>query len=396
MIRTADVIVIGGGIHGCSTALHLALRGVKPIVLEKDYAGRHASGVNAGGVRQLARHIAEVPLAVASMEIWERIGDLVDDDCGFETHGQVLIAEDDAELAGLRARVDDLRLRGFTHEELIERAELKRLVPAVADHCPGGIVSRRDGAADPFRTTQAIRRKAIALGAVMLEGINVTGIARRGSAWRLETTHGAFEAPKIVNAAGAWADRIAARLGEPVPLEAIAPMLMITARVPGFIEPVVILRSRKLSFKQLTNGTVLIGGGHLGRALRDENRTELDWRKLAESARTVCELFPIMRASTVVRAWAGIEARMPDDIPVLGPSRTADGVFHQFGFSAHGFQLGPGVGALIAELVTTGATNMPIEPFSIARFSAAPTSASPYAEGNAFGMKRGEDGTPRA
>ena len=119
MIRTADVIVIGGGIHGCSTALHLALRGVKPIVLEKDYAGRHASGVNAGGVRQLARHIAEVPLAVASMEIWERIGDLVDDDCGFGTHGQVLIAEDDAELAGLRARVDDLRLRGFTHEELI-------------------------------------------------------------------------------------------------------------------------------------------------------------------------------------------------------------------------------------------------------------------------------------
>jgi len=164
MSRTADVIVIGGGIHGCSTALHLALRGVKPILLEKDYAGRHASGVNAGGVRQLARHIAEVPLSVASMEIWERIGDVVDDDCGFEAHGQVLIAESAGELDGLRARVDDLRLRGFTHEELIDRTELKRLVPAVADHCPGGIVSRRDGAADPFRTTQALRRKAIALG----------------------------------------------------------------------------------------------------------------------------------------------------------------------------------------------------------------------------------------
>ena len=64
-----------------------------------------------------------------------------------------------------RARVDDLRLRGYTHEELIDRAELKRLVPAVSDDCPGGVVSRRDGAADPFRTTQAFRRKAIALGA---------------------------------------------------------------------------------------------------------------------------------------------------------------------------------------------------------------------------------------
>ena len=371
MSRTADVIVIGGGIHGCSTALHLALRGVEPILLEKDYAGRHASGVNAGGVRQLARHVAEVPLSVASMEIWERIHDVVDDDCGFEAHGQVLIAESAAELDGLRARVDDLRLRGFTHEELIDRTELKRLVPAVADHCPGGIVSRRDGAADPFRTTQALRRKAIALGARFIEGVAVTSLARRGNAWRVETTDGAFEAPKIVNAAGAWADRIAARLGEPVPLEAIAPMLMITARVPRFIEPVVILRGRKLSFKQLANGTVLIGGGHLGQVYRDENRTELDWRKLAESARTVAELFPVMREAMVVRAWAGIEARMPDDLPVIGPSRTAEGVFHQFGFSAHGFQLGPGVGALMAELITTGATNMPIDPFSIARFSVA-------------------------
>jgi sarcosine oxidase subunit beta len=372
MNRTADVIVIGGGIHGCSTALHLAQRGVEPILLEKDYAGRHASGVNAGGVRQLARHVPEVPLSVASMEIWERIRDVVDDDCGFEAHGQVLIAESAAELDGLRARVDDLRLRGFTHEELIDRAELRRLVPAVADHCPGGIVSRRDGAADPFRTTQAIRRKAIALGAHFIEGVTVTSLARHGSAWRLETTDGAFEAPKIVNAAGAWADRIAAQLGEPVPLEAIAPMLMITARVPRFIEPVVILRGRKLSFKQLANGTVLIGGGHLGQVYRDENRTELDWRKLAESARTVAELFPVMRDAAVVRAWAGIEARMPDDLPVIGPSRTAEGVFHQFGFSAHGFQLGPGVGALMAELITTGATNMPIDPFSIARFSASP------------------------
>ena len=370
MNRRADVIVIGGGIHGCSTALHLALRGAQLILLDKDYAGRHASGVNAGGVRQLARHIAEVPLSVASMEIWERIGDLVDDDCGFAAHGQVLIAESVAELDGCRARVDDLRLRGFTHEELIDRTELERLVPAIADHCPGGIVSRRDGAADPFRTTQAIRRKAIALGASFIEGVTVKSLARHGSAWRVETTDGSFEAPKIVNAAGAWADRIATQLGEPVPLEVMAPMLMITAPVPHFIEPVVILRGRRLSFKQFANGTVLIGGGHLGRAHRDENRTELDWRKLAESANTVFELFPNMRESTVVRAWAGIEARMPDDIPVIGPSCTSQGVFHQFGFSAHGFQLGPGVGALMAELVTTGATNLPIEPFSVARFSA--------------------------
>ena len=168
--------------------------------------------------------------------------------------------------------------------------------------------------------------------------------------------------------AGAWADRIAAQLGEPVPLEVIAPMLMVSSRVPAFIDPVVILRGRKLSFKQLANGTVVIGGGHLAMPYRDENRTVLDWTKLATSARTVWELFPAMREATIVRAWAGIEARMPDEIQVVGPSATSEGVFHQFGFSAHGFQLGPATGAVMAELVATGSSNTPLDGLGIERF----------------------------
>jgi sarcosine oxidase subunit beta len=147
-------------------------------------------------------------------------------------------------------------------------------------------------------------------------------------------------------------------------------MLMVTSRLPAFIEPVVILRGRKLSFKQLDNGTVVIGGGHLAVPYRDENCTVIDWTKLATSARTVWELFPAMRAATIVRAWAGIEARMPDDIPVVGPSLTSEGVFHQFGFSAHGFQLGPATGAVMAELVATGNTNLPIDGLGIERFKA--------------------------
>lgn len=366
--RTADVVIIGGGIHGCSTALHLALRGLKPILIEKDYAGRHASGVNAGGVRQLARDLQEIPLSIASMEIWEHIEELVGDDCGFSSHGTVLVAESDEELAGFRARVDDLRLKGFTHEELIDRAELKRLVPAVSDHCPGGVVSRRDGAADPFRTTQAFRRRAIEKGAEIHEGVTVTGLSRVGAIWRVETSDGVFEAPKVVNAAGAWADRIAALLGEPVPLTVVAPMLMVTSPVPPFIEPVVILRGRKLSFKQRENGTVVIGGGHLATPNRDRNETVIDWAKLAISARTVWELFPVMRQATIVRAWAGIEAYMADGVPVVGRSSTSEGVFHQFGFSTHGFQLGPATGAVMAELVATGSTNTPLDGLEIGRF----------------------------
>ena len=366
--NTADVIVIGAGIHGCSTALHLARRGLKVIVIEKDYAGRHSSGVNAGGVRMLSRHVAEIPLSLASMGLWEHIEDLVGDDCGFESHGQVLVAENEEEMPAMRARVAELRMLGYDHEELIDAVELRRLVPAVADTCPGGIVSRRDGAAIPFRATQAFRRAAIEAGATVMEGVVVSGLVRSGSDWRVVTSRGQFTASKIVNAAGAWADRIAASVGEPVPVEVVAPMLMITDQVDAFIKPVVILRSRLLSFKQFPNGTVMIGGGHLGRPDRDSNETVLDWRKLQLSAQTVWELFPVMRAARIVRAWAGIEAQMPDRIPVFGPSRRAEGIYHQFGFSAHGFQLGPGAGATMAELVATGHTNMPIDAFAVGRF----------------------------
>jgi sarcosine oxidase subunit beta len=372
-----DVIVIGGGLQGCSAALHLAQRGARVTVVEKNHVGRHASGVNAGGVRRLGRHVAEVPLSVASMELWHRIGDLVDDDCGFERNSQVKVAETAAEFDQLRARVAELNRLGFTHEELVDAAELRRLVPAIADHCVGAIVSRDDGAANPYRTTFAFKRKAEALGVRFLEEMPVARLERAGGTWRISTASGERHAASVVvNCAGAWADRIAAQLGEPVPLEVIAPMLMITAPVRPFLRPVIGATGRPLSFKQFANGTVLIGGGHRGTPERDSNWTDLDFNGLAKSARTVWDLFPVMRKTEIVRAWAGIEARMPDDIPVIGPSSMSEGVFHAFGFSAHGFQLGPIVGSIVAELVTTGSTNLPIAPFRIDRFRSALTVSS--------------------
>ena len=151
MTKLADAIIVGGGIHGCSTALHMCLAGMKPVLIEKDYAGRHASGVNAGGVRQLARHVAEIPLSIRSMEIWERIEELVDDDCGFESHGQVLVAENDAEFDACRARVAELNALGFTHEELIDAAGAAAAGAGGGRELPwrGGVAARWRGRSGP-------------------------------------------------------------------------------------------------------------------------------------------------------------------------------------------------------------------------------------------------------
>ena len=366
----ADAVVIGAGLHGCSAALHLARAGIKAFVIEQAYPGRHASGVNAGGVRRLGRHPAEIPLAVAAMEIWRNMTEFVGSDCGFRATGQVKVAEDEDEMARLRERVARLNASGFFHEEVIDRDELRRLLPAVSGHCVGGLVCRDDGYALPFQTVVAFRERAEAEGARFLTGSAVREVRRQGDLWRVSSAGGVVEAPILVNCAGAWAGALAAQLGEPVPLRAEAPMLMITERVAPFCAPVVGATGRPLSFKQFENGTVLIGGGHRGRAEPARQRTHLDFAGLAASAATARAIFPCMEGVRVVRCWAGIEAVMPDEIPVIGPSGTHPGAYHAFGFSAHGYQLGPITGKIVADLVVSGATPLPIEPFSIERFRA--------------------------
>lgn len=364
-----DVIVIGGGLHGCSTALHLALRSARVVLLEKDNIGRHASGVNAGGVRRLGRALPEIPLSVESQKIWMHIGDLVDDDCGFVPSSQIKVAETEDELEQLKQRATEVQSLGFTHEEIIDRQDLRKCLPALAEHCVGGMIVRDDGHANPFRTVQAFRRKGASLGVRMVEGLTVNAITRHAGTWTVETDRGPFSAPTVVNCAGAWGAGIAMMMGEgQLPLKAVALMLSITARMPPFVTPVVGAQGRTLSFKQFDNGTVLIGGGARGVANPQTNETQLDFKQLAVNVASAATLFPIMQKACIVRCWAGIEGIIADGLPVIG-SGTVPGAWHAFGFSSHGFQLGPISGRIVADLVTDGDTPLPVTPFSITRFS---------------------------
>lgn len=368
-VSSADVIVIGGGLHGCSAALHLARRGAGVVVLEKDHVGRHASGVNAGGVRRLGRALAEVPLAAASYELWTTIGDLVDDDCGFAPSGQIKVAENEKELQQLRERAAEVRFLGFGHEEILDRGSLRKYLPALADHCVGGMIVRGDGHANPFRTVQAFRRKCKSLGVHIVEGARVNLVNRNAGQWQVKTGQGTVSAPELVNCAGAWGATVARMMGEgALPLKAEAFSLSITARMPPFITPVVGAQGRQLSFKQFDNGTVMIGGGAKGIARPRTNQTVLNVKALSVNMTSAVSIFPIMRTARIVRCWAGIEGVFPDDLPVIGPG-SRPGAWHAFGFSGHGFQLGPISGRIMADLVTDGSTDLPIAPFAITRFN---------------------------
>jgi sarcosine oxidase subunit beta len=371
-----DVAVIGGGVHGLSLALHLARLKRRVVVLERHYVGRHASTATAAGVRRLGRDIREIALSVIAMEMWHRMETLVGDDCGFRPGGQLRVAEDAADLAKLERRAAETRALGWTHEEMIDRAELRRLAPAISAHCVGAMISRADGAADPYRTIRAWRAACVAAGVEIRENWGVHALERRAVGWRVVGPGTGVDAEIVANCAGAWAPAIAALAGEAIPCGVKASMMIVTERLPPFLTPTVGAASRALSFKQTAEGTVLIGGGHQGRCDVELERSVVDFANLAVAARIACELFPCMRDVAITRSWTGIEARTPDEVPVIGASAMAPGLFHSFGYSGHGFQLFPAAGAALAELIVHGTTDRTIADFAVTRFTETPGRAT--------------------
>ncbi|GBR01204.1 sarcosine oxidase subunit beta [Gluconacetobacter liquefaciens] len=369
MSQDTELIVIGGGLQGLSTAFWAARAGLRVTVVEKSMPGRHASGFSAGGVRTLGRALPEIPLALAALDLWYDLPTLLDDDGGFVPSAQVRIAENDADMRSLRERVAVTDALGWTHEVLLDEAEVKTLLPAVAPHVVGGLVCRRDGFADPMRTTRAFLRAATRAGAVVRVGAGVAGLERVQGGWRVTLEDGShLGAPRIVNAAGAWGRRIARMVGDDFPLGFNALMMMFTAPLPPFITQVALATGRPLSFKQVASGHVMIGGGPKGVADLDTGLTTLDVTRLAASARTALELFPVLKDVAILHAWAGIEAIMPDEIPVIGRSSRAEGIVHLCGFSGHGFALSPLTGRIAADLVLGRESPYPIEAFSPDRF----------------------------
>jgi sarcosine oxidase subunit beta len=337
------------------------------ILLERSRIGRHASGASAAGVRTLSRAREELPAALVAQNMWHDMESLVGDDCGFHSDGQIEVAETEEELDRLRARVNQLRQDGFTHEEIIDAAEVRRLVPALKPVYVGAAIARRDGAADPHQTLKAFLRAAQEAGVVVREGVGVDSLESRDGVWRLRARGVAYEAPLLVNAAGAWAGQIAGMAGDFLPLSTKASMMIVTERVAPFVKPTVISMRRKLSFKQTNQGTLLIGGGQPGRVDLAAERGDVDVRYLAKSAVAATSLFPQIGNLRIVRSWAGLEAKTSDDVAVAGLSPAHTSLMHLCGFCGHGFQLVPALGIAAADLLLDGHTNIDITQLNPAR-----------------------------
>jgi sarcosine oxidase, subunit beta len=153
-----------------------------------------------------------------------------------------------------------------------------------------------------------------------------------------------------------------------VPEDVIAPNMCVTEPVPYFMVPNFGVCGGGFYVRQIPRGNVIFGGGR-GAADRERLRAWPAAGSTLDSSRQTIALVPRLRHAHIIRTWTGIEGVMPDHIPVIGPSRTTPGLFHAFGFSGHGFQLGPVMGAVMSELILDGATPTPIAAFDIGRFA---------------------------
>jgi sarcosine oxidase subunit beta len=202
----------------------------------------------------------------------------------------------------------------------------------------------------------------------VLENHAVTSLARDGGGFVVEAAGAVFAAPWLLNCAGFWGGHIAEAFGEKVPIQPLHPNMLVTEPLPHFLAHSLGVVGGGVYLRQISRGNVVFGGG---RASGDAAALATRPSPAASQAsmEAVVRLIPRLAGAMVIRSWTGMDGTFADHFPVLGPSRTTPGLIHAFGFCGEGFQLGPGVGQALSELVLDGRTDVPLEAFDIGRFA---------------------------
>lgn len=373
----SQIAIVGAGVMGAWTALHLARRGARVTMIERTFPGAQASGVNYGNMRIQGRFLPQLPLSLRAQDIWRQAGSLIATDVEFRQSGHMLLATTPEHMAKNEAYVRAAAAYGY-HPELVDAAEVRRRWPWIGGKAVGASFSAIDGAVNPRLVTPAIAAALASLGVTIIEGEKVVSATRRGAGFRIGTEAGSIiDAELLLNCAGAWAPEVAAWFGEEVPLFVAGPTEMVTEPLPYFMVPTLQTVDASIVIRQVERGNVIVAGHPRGPADAVAMRARMAGNKTLVNLQKVVDMVPGLAGASVIRTWSGIEGYLPDLIPVMGPSSTTPGLFHAFGFSGGGMQLSPAVGAVMAELMLDGRSQTPIEPFAIKRFrgSAKPRAA---------------------
>ena len=369
--QTYDVVVVGAGVMGCSTALHLARRGMSVAVLDRDAVCRRASGVNAGTLTMHMTRAALIPYALAGWQLWQDAASWLGQDLNVRHTDGLSVAYTDAEADMLAERA---------HARIEQGAPIELISPARAREIEPGLTSRIQAAAhcpvDGFNTPYLLGRGFMTAfretGVSVFENAAVQGVDHGQSGFDVRTDDQVIGGRRLVLAGGVWLEHMLGWLGVHLPVKYLVNQLVVTERTAPVMRSVLSVASGLLSLKQFDNGTALIGGGWQGAGNRDRNQTRAIPENLIGNVQLASYTIPALAKARIARSWFGFEAEVEDALPLLGPvPGTPDA--YVIGSVHSGYTSGPYMGRILAQRIAGEEPELPL--FPIDRLLATGTTA---------------------
>ena len=383
--RTASVVIIGGGVVGCSIAYHLARRGQRDVLLlEREAVGSGTTSKAAGGIRAQFATETEIRFSLESLRVFQSFADEFGVDPGYQKIGYLILIDDEADLRGFETRIA-LQRRLGVDVRVITPADAQKLVPALhVDDLIAAVWGPDDGLAGPAEVTSAFARRARDLGVRIAEGVDVTGMdVEGGRVHGVRTSQGNASAPIVINAAGPAAARVGRLAGLDLPVHPRRRHIFFTEPFPAIPGPVPLTTDRGSGFyfrKELEQ--LLLSPGDVEDSGEDLTVT-MDWGKRDEVVEKAMHRLPILEQAKIAGGWAGLRPLTPDDHAIIGWAPGVEGFFLAVGFGGHGFQHSPATGRYVAEWLLDGKPSLDLALFDPARFRAgraAPHDRGPDAE----------------
>ncbi|MDR1571609.1 MAG: FAD-binding oxidoreductase [Clostridiales Family XIII bacterium] len=354
--RRSDVLIIGGGIVGCATAYRLGKRGVKALVIEKSEIGAGGSCRNAGGVRQSARDVRELPLAMhAVSDIWPTLGEELEIDVEYRQRGNLRLGKTEAHIKALTALVAKSVSAGLD-VRMITGDEARAICPHMSDEVAGASWCPTDGHANPLHTTFGFYKKALEYGAAFVTGVTVHGLKKiRGRTRQALTDDGVYEADRVLLCAGYESRAIANTVGVDIPVEREVSEVFVTEQRPPMFDVMLGTSDADFYGHQSKHGSFVLGGmGGMEKYTSNDASVATHGITAPRLSRGVIKYFPTLRDIKVLRTWAGHYDVCIDGVPVVDNVGEAPGLTLAFGFCGHGFGISPAVSLALSELIIDG------------------------------------------
>ena len=382
MRQSADVVIIGGGVMGCSMLYNLARLGVtNSLLVERDVLGSGSTGRSQAICRMHYSNPVTASMAWESLKVFTNFDDAVGGSSGFVKTGYLVIVED-VDRPGLERNVAMQQELGINTSQ-VTAADLRELAPMLAVNETEALAwEPESGYADPYMLTTSYAARARDLGAeIMLRApaqmIEVSGDRVRA----VVTDQGRVETPIAVVAAGPWSKIELAKVGVDVPLVPVRHQVALLTRPLDRIpdHPIVGDIAQSLSFRPDGSSMTMLGVGEDEVADVDSYNQGVEMSGIADALGRMARRMPGMADSYVRGGWAGLFTTTPDWHPILDRVPGIEGLYCAVGFSGHGFKLSPMIGASMAELIAQGrASTIDISPLRFTRFAEGDLFSSSY------------------